>query len=99
MNSSTAGDSAATGHTVGRRPVNIVGRLVRPSSKNPSFARDDGLARDGARLVTGPFRPPALLPFSAPAADAAASASIMAADGRQGGGYVHAVVLIAHQGV
>ncbi len=83
MNPSTAGDSAATGCTVGGRPVtvNFSGRQGRPPKK-PSFARDDRLARDGARLMTGPFRPPGRPPFAAPAAPAAASASIVVAIGR-----------------
>ena len=57
--------------------------LPSPSSlakgKKPSFARDDRLARDGARSMTGPFRPPALLLHAAPAA---ASSSIVGAVGR-----------------
>ena len=83
MDSSTAGDSAATGRTVGGRPVtvNFSGRRGRPPKK-PSFARDDRLARDGARLMTGPFRQSGLPPFAAPAAPAAASASIVVAVGR-----------------
>jgi hypothetical protein len=84
--STTAGNSAATGRTVGGRPVtvNFSGRRGRPPKK-PSFARDDRLARDGARLMTGPFRPPGEPPFAVPAAPAApatASASIVVAVGR-----------------
>ena len=87
MDSSTAGDSAATGRTVGGRSVNFSGHRGRPPKKKPSFGRDDRLARDGARLMTGPFRPPGKLPFAAPAAPvaaapAAASASIVVAVGR-----------------
>ena len=61
--------------------VNFSGRWGRPPKK-PSFARDDRLARDGARLMTGPFRPPGEPPFAAPAAPATASASIVVAVGR-----------------
>jgi hypothetical protein len=61
--------------------VNFSGRRGRPPKK-PSFARDDGLARDGARLMTGPFRQSGLPPFAASAAPAAASASIVVAVGR-----------------
>ena len=78
MDSSTACGSAATGHTVGGRSVNFSGCQGHPIKK-PSFARDDRLARDGARLMTGPFCPPAQLLHAAPAA---ASASIVAAVGR-----------------
>ena len=60
MDSSTACGSAATGHTVGGRSVNFSGCQGHPIKK-PSFARDDRLARDGARLMTGPFCPPAQL--------------------------------------
>jgi hypothetical protein len=56
--------------------VNFSGRRGRPPKK-PSFARDDRLARDGARLMTGPFRQSGLPAFAAPAAPAAASASIV----------------------
>ena len=76
MDSSAAGDSAATGRTVGGRSVNFSGCRGHPLKK-PSFGRDDRLARDGARLMTGPFRPPALLLL--PAAPAAASTSTAAA--------------------
>ena len=57
--------------------------LPSPSSfakrKKPSFARDDRLAQDGARSMTGPFRPPALLLHAAPTT---ASSSIVGAVGR-----------------
>jgi len=45
MDSSTAGDSTANGHTVGGRPVtvNFSGRRGRPPKK-PLFARDGRLA-------------------------------------------------------
>ena len=79
MDSSTAGGSAATGRTVGGRSVNFSGCRGRPPKK-PLFGRDDRLARDGARLMTGHFRPPALLLL--PAAPTAASTSILAAVGR-----------------
>ena len=78
MESSTAGDSDATGHTVGGRSVKIGGRLGRPPKK-PLYARDDRLAQDDACLMTGPFRLPALLLHAAPAA---ASSSIVGAVGR-----------------
>ena len=83
MDSSTAGGYAANGRTVGGRPVavNFSGRWGRPPKK-PSFVRDNRLARDGARLMTGPFRPPGKPPFATPAAPAAASASIVVAIGR-----------------
>ena len=61
--------------------VNFSGRRGRPPKK-PLFARDNQLARDGARLMTGPFRQSGLPPFAAPAAPAAASASIVVAVGR-----------------
>jgi hypothetical protein len=77
MNSSTAGDSAVTGRTVGGRSVNFSGRRGRPPKK-PLFAKDAHLAQDGACLMAGPFHPPALL---LPAAPTAASASVMAAIG------------------
>jgi hypothetical protein len=57
--------------------VNFSGRQGRPPKK-PSFARDARLAQDGARLMTGPFHPPALL---LPTSPTAASASVMAAIG------------------
>jgi hypothetical protein len=71
------------GRTVEGRPVtvNFSGHRGRPPKK-PSLARDDRLARDGARLMTGPFRPPGEPPFAAPAVPAAASASIVVAVGR-----------------
>ena len=74
MDSSTAGDSAANGRTVGGRPVavNFSGHRGRPPKK-PSFARDDRLARDGARLMTGPFHPPSEPPVFTPAATATAA--------------------------
>jgi hypothetical protein len=83
MDSSTAGDSAVSGHTIGGRPVavNFGGHRGRPPKK-PSFARDDRLAQDGARLMTGPFRQSGRPPFAAPAAPAAASASTVVAVGR-----------------
>jgi hypothetical protein len=77
MDSSTAGDSAAIGCTIGGRSMNFSGPWGHPPKK-PLFVRDARLAQDGACLMTGPFRPPALL---LPAAPAAASASIMAAIG------------------
>ena len=79
MDSSTAGGSAATGCTVGGRSMNFSGCRGRPPKK-PSFARDDRLAQDGTRSMTGPFRPPSLLLL--PAAPAAVSASTVAAVGR-----------------
>ena len=54
-------DAKAT-HTVRGRPVNTDGRRGLPLKK-PSFGRDawlvqyGTLAQDGARLMTGPFRP------------------------------------------
>ena len=70
MDPKAAGNAAAASRTVGGRPVNTSGgRGRRP--KKPSFGRDARLARDGARLMTGPFRsilgqisppPPRLLP-------------------------------------
>ncbi len=75
MDSFTAGDSAATGRTIGERSVNFSDRQGHPPKK-PLFARDARLAQDGTRLMTGPFRPPALL---LPAAPAAASTFVMAA--------------------
>jgi hypothetical protein len=50
MDSSTAGDSAATGRTVGGRSVNFSGRRGRPPKK-PSFASDARLAQDGTSLL------------------------------------------------
>ena len=60
--------------------VNFSGCRGRPPKK-PSFARDDRLVQDGARLMTGPFRRSGLPPFAAPAAPATASASIVVAVG------------------
>jgi hypothetical protein len=78
MDPTAAGNAAASSRTVGGRPVNTAGgRGRRP--KKPSFARDDRLARDGARLMTGPFRPPGEPPVFTPAAAAAPAALSTAA--------------------
>jgi len=64
---STAGNAAAASCTVGGRPVSTAGgQGCHP--KKPSFGRDPRLARDGARLITGPFRPPGEPPVFTPAA-------------------------------
>ena len=72
MDPTAAGNAATGSYTVEGRPVNTArGRSRRP--KMPSFGRDARLARDGARLMTGPFRPPGKPPVFTPAAAAAAA--------------------------
>ena len=83
MDPTAAGNAAAASHTVGGRPVNTSagGRGRRP--KKPSFGWDARLARDGARFMTGPFRPPGeppvFTPAAAPAPAATAASSTAAA--------------------
>jgi hypothetical protein len=73
MDPTSAGNAAAASHTVGGRPVNTSGsRGCRPT-KMPSFARDARLARNGAWLMTGPFRPPDEPPVFTPAVSATAA--------------------------
>jgi len=69
MDPTAAGNAAAAIRTVGGRPVNTSGGQGRRPKKKPSFARDARLARDGARLMTGPFRPPGEPPVFTPTAD------------------------------
>jgi len=68
MDPTAAGNATAATHTVGGRPVNTSGGRGRRPKKIPSFARDARLARDGARLMTGSFRPPGEPPVFTPAA-------------------------------
>ena len=74
MDPTAAGNAAAATRTVGGRLVNTSGGRGRRPKKKPSFARDAQLARDGARLMTGPFRPPGEPPVFTPAAAAAPAA-------------------------
>ena len=69
MDPRAAGNAAAATRTVGGRLVNTSGGRGRRPKKKPSFARDAQLARDGARLMTGPFRPPGEPPVFTPTAD------------------------------
>jgi hypothetical protein len=75
MDPTAAGNAAAASRTVGGRPVNTArGRGRRP--KKPSFGRDARLARDGARLMTGPLRPSDKPPVFTPADAAAPTATL-----------------------